>query len=131
MYRLIAFTFLKNPEKYPVVNHLDYDKANNHISNLEWTTYSNNTNHSFQNHHRDNSIEEWKNKVQPLVAEASKTKVTQYSLNGDFIAVFNSQKEASKATGVCRSSITNCVNHKRKTAGGYKWEYALNGSTTT
>lgn len=43
VHRLIAKTFIPNPENYPVVMHLDNDKTNNKLSNLRWGTYSQNT----------------------------------------------------------------------------------------
>ena len=44
IHRLVAETFLENPEKKPVVNHKDTNILNNHLSNLEWVTYKENLN---------------------------------------------------------------------------------------
>jgi hypothetical protein len=47
IHRLVALAHLENPNNYPVVNHLDGNKSNNRLDNLEWTTYSKNTLHSY------------------------------------------------------------------------------------
>ena len=129
-HRIIALTFISNPNNYPVVNHKNFNKSDNNVTNLEWVSYSENSKHSFTGNHRKNSVKKWVSKVQPRGAEASKTKVIQYDLKGKVLNIYNSQREASEKTGVCRSSITRCVRHNRKTAGGYIWEYYLEGSTT-
>lgn len=46
IHRLVAETFLENPNHYPEVNHIDEDKHNNHVDNLEWCSISDNQSHS-------------------------------------------------------------------------------------
>lgn len=128
-HRIIALTFLDNPDNYPVVNHINHNKQDNRVENLEWTTYSQNSIHSYYDHNRDEGTQEWVQVVQPLAAQASKRAVMQLDQLDNIISIFSSHREASDATGICRSSISQCCAGKRKTAGGYKWKY-LEGSTT-
>lgn len=128
-HRLIALTFIENPEGYPIVNHKNHIKGDNRVENLEWVTYQYNSIHSYLDNNRLESTKKWCEKVQPLGAKASQKKVVQYDLNGNFIAEYNSHREASEKTGVCRSSITRCCTGNRKTAGGYKWNYLESSKT--
>ena len=48
-HRLVAEHFLENPNSLPVVNHKDGNKLNNQLSNLEWVSYSENTQHAHNN----------------------------------------------------------------------------------
>lgn len=48
-HRLVAEHFLENPNLLPIVNHKDGDKLNNQLSNLEWVSYSENTQHAHNN----------------------------------------------------------------------------------
>lgn len=71
-HRLVAEAFLENPNNLPVVNHIDGNKLNNNVGNLEWVSYSSNMTHAHENNliasHREKEYykydlenEEWKN----------------------------------------------------------------------
>lgn len=49
IHRLVALTWIPNPENLPQINHKDGNKLNNHVSNLEWCSASHNVKHSYEN----------------------------------------------------------------------------------
>jgi group I intron endonuclease len=59
-------------------------------------------------------------------AEKKRKPVIQYDLDGNFLAIWNSTREAERVLGVHHSHIAKCCNKipKYNTAGGYRWEYA-------
>ena len=116
VHRVVATTFLENPQKKPQVNHIDGNKLNNSIGNLEWVTNTENQRHAFKNGL----------KTTKHLTDATSKPVLQFSKDGDFIAQFKSTCDASRKTGVDQTSICNCCNKKRhrNTAGGFIWKYA-------
>ena len=106
LHRIIATAFIDNPGKKPQVNHIDENKLNNDLSNLEWCTV------------RENLIHGTRTK---RAAEKCFKKVIQLDLNDNVLNEFESMVQAEQETGVSRRNISSCCNGKRKSAGGYKW----------
>jgi len=106
VHRLIAITFIPNPNSLPLINHKDENPFNNCINNLEWCTAKYNTNYG--------------QAQQRKVLRINKP-VIQYDKNNNTINEFISQAEASRQTGIGNRCINECCTGKRKTAGGYIW----------
>lgn len=115
VHRIVAETFLPNPDNLPCVNHKDENKKNNRVDNLEWCTHKYNINYGEQYKIRS---------VHALKPLTERNPVAQLSKSGEIIKIHRSVYYAVKATGICRASIRRCLKGKRNTAGGYMWQYA-------
>jgi hypothetical protein len=107
LHRLVALTFLGNPENIEQVNHKDGNKLNNSVQNLEWCTNKENQIHKFQNSLGNNHTR----------------KIGQYDLNNIFIKKYESIISASKEINISTSSIRGVLTNKRKTSAGFIWKY--------
>ena len=105
-HRLIAITFIPNPDNLPQVNHKNGNVADCDESNLEWCTQSDNIKHSHRQLGWDKSM--------PIV---------QLDNGGNIIARFTSTYEAEEITGIKHQNIWACLKGKQKTTKGFYWKY--------
>lgn len=113
IHRLVAEAFIENPNNYPLVNHKDENPLNCEASNLEWCTQKYNVLYSMKKHPK-----RAKNPRKLLKA------VNQIDMDGNIICHFANICVITREKGYHNTSIKECCEHKRKTAYGYKWEYA-------
>ncbi len=81
IHRLVAEYFIENPENKATVNHIDGNKANNHVDNLEWSTYRENMNHAITNRISACGERNGRSKLtQQQVDDVRQSKLNQYQL---------------------------------------------------
>lgn len=106
IHRLVAEAFIDNPNNYNCVNHIDGNKYNNSINNLEWCSVSQNNIHAYRNG-----------------LNKRNKKVLQYDMNGNFVKEWNSVRQVGKELGISFTQIGACARGELKKAHNYIWKY--------
>lgn len=123
-HRLVALAYIPNPLNKPQVNHINGDKNDNSIGNLEWCTNLENMRHSWEIGLRNNSIKSGCYNYQYDKESVNCKKVIQMDLNGNEMQEFVSIAQACRAVnGKSYSNISKACKGNQKTAFGYKWKF--------
>lgn len=116
IHRLLGQAFISNPEHKAHINHIDGVKTNNDLTNLEWATEQENSQHAVN--------------MGLTTFAYCEVPVLQYSKDGsEFIAEFKSLAEANRVTGVENMNISKVVRGIRPHAGGFHWKYKESAET--
>lgn len=117
VHRLVAQAFLENEEGKPCVNHIDGNKQNNYVSNLEWVTRSENDLHAFKLGLR-------------VANDGGMSKpVTKMNDLGEVVKEYKSLTDAAKDNAVTTQAISMALRSGKKSVKHY-WKYASEGVTT-
>ncbi len=114
VHRLVAEAFVPNRNGYDVVNHLNENKADNRVENLEWIDFAGNVRYSKNKHRNENKNKSLKRNE----------RVLQLSLDGVLIKEWANITEVKHSTKYNNWSIYQCCEGVRKSAYGFKWQYA-------
>ena len=111
IHRLVALAFLDNPQDYTEINHIDGNKKNNNISNLEWASSSMNNAHAHRIGLNGGSS------AFPKRAIVGIDIITGHTIQ--FLSIGEARRH-----GFHDSTISACCKGKRKQHAGYRWKYA-------
>lgn len=127
IHRLLAETFIE-PFIGETVNHIDGDKTNNHLSNLEWSTYKENNAHAYKTGLKTIS-DELAAAHGKRLGERNKSNsyrsipIDVFDLNDNFIASYKSIKESAETLGINRVTVMRALKGEVKKPKQYKFKY--------
>ena len=121
VHRLVISAFKANANNRPCVNHLNENKKDNRLNNLSWCTHEENNNYGTHNK-RMVSTKKSNGDYKKL---SDKYSIPVYCITNN--TVYKSAHEAARQLKLHRNLIAMCLKGKRKSTGGYQFEYYTEG----
>lgn len=122
IHKLVMEHFNRCAFAYEVINHIDGNKLNNCIDNLEYVTQKENCIKAWKNNQCENVRQSLLNRKHSRKIKTSRA-VAQYDLNGNLINKFVSIREAEEKTGIANCLIVGVCKGKRNTTHNYTFKY--------
>jgi hypothetical protein len=119
VHRLVCAAFHENPEGKKDVNHKDGNKLNNHPTNLEWNTRSENQLHAW----RTGLHEKTRHALRTCIRKYLGKPVIAYTEAGLVVAEYSTIREAAKAINRSHETLSDTLYGKQKRCAGLKWQY--------
>lgn len=127
IHRLVATAFIENTDNKPEVHHIDSDRSNNKLDNLQWVTTKENNNFPDKIYHMK-SNEAWRAKASESMAKARDKAIiinsyrTRFTRGGVSLE-FSSLAEGARQLGLDKGGCTRVANGKQAHTHGYTIEY--------
>lgn len=128
-HRLVAQAFIPNPLNLPQVNHIDGNKLNNRVENLEWTDASGNTKHAWDNGLI--KVTELKSLTSVLNGKKRIKKIRVFDVKKNKIHVFPSIQVFVDKYGIPYSTVNAAINRNQILYGRYIVSYVTDTLATT
>lgn len=119
VHQLVATHFIPNPDSKPHVNHIDTNKINNCVWNLEWNTALENMTHAIAH----GLVPKMKPPINRGIKAYNHRPIIQFDLLGNKVKEWGFLSEASTALGYCRSNIIACCKGRKAAYNGFVWKY--------
>ena len=126
VHRLVAQVFIPNPNNLPQVNHINEDKTDNRVENLEWCTQKYNINYGngISKRVKTNKENGTYKKIGEINSKIRSKSILQFSKDNSFIRKWDCIMDVQKELGYDNRQICSCLKNRQKTAKGFKWVYA-------
>lgn len=115
VHRLVAESFIPNPDNKEQVNHINGIKHDNRLVNLEWCTRIENMQHALKNGLLN---------IHKGAKHHSSKRVAKFDLEMNFIKEYYNIRYAAECNGVTPTQIVRCARGQQKQTGGFIWKYA-------